>query len=88
MSLQLGKLKFQTVSLAQLVSSHPAAVLSQLKEAAGQGVFYVDLRGSEHLVAPTDVTQCFNLARELYTTSPDMLGKYDIDTIGLHKLDG
>lgn len=80
--------ELKTISLSQLLEVDPQA-MKELEDAATlQGFFYLDLRGSETSRTLRDVEECVETAREFYAMPFEEKLGYDIDKLGMHKLNG
>ncbi|KAF6226104.1 hypothetical protein HO133_008969 [Letharia lupina] len=80
--------ELETISLSQLLEVDPQA-MKELEDAATlQGFFYLDLRGSETSRTLRDVDECVETAGEFYAMPFEEKLGYDIDKLGMHKLNG
>ena len=80
--------ELRTVSFSQLVEVDDVA-MKELKDAATlQGFFYLDLQGSQSYRILRDVDDFIENARKFYNMPLEDKLKYDIDKLGMHKLDG
>lgn len=80
--------KLRTISFSSLVELHPQA-MKELEDAATlQGFFYLDLQGSQTRRTLRDVSECVEKVCEFYELPLEKKLEYDIDKLGMHKLNG
>ena len=80
--------ELRTLSFAQLLEVDPQA-MKELEDAVTlQGFFYLDLRGSQTRRTLRYVDELVETAREFYALPPEAKLEYDIDKLGMHKLNG